>query len=80
MRAVRVSLAQTQRRVNQWTLEAIRRDAMFNAALIAHPDIVLALDPPIFLRRRTLAHRRDDPQAFNAALDALLPAHDRFYR
>ncbi len=76
MRAVIVPLSQIRERVEQWTLDGIRRDGLFNAALIAHPNIVLSLDPPICTRRRTiryLAHRLDDPQAFNAALDALMP-------
>lgn len=66
-----------------WTLAAIRKDRAFNAALIAHPNIVLELAPPIRRGKRViryLAHRLDDPQAFNRALDGLLPGNDRFYR
>lgn len=43
------------------------------AALIAHPNIVIALDPPAKAGRRTiryLAHRLDDPAAFIAAFSA----------
>jgi hypothetical protein len=82
IRAIVISLFQVSRRVDHWTLDSLRREGLFNAALIAYPNIVLELDPPARLGRRTVryvAHRLDDPQAFNAALDALLPAHDRLH-
>lgn len=83
LRAVTVPLEQVRQRVDQWTLDAIRQEGVFNAALIAHPNIVIELDPPLLHGRRAiryLAHKLDDPQAFNAALDALLTGHDRFHR
>jgi hypothetical protein len=79
LRAMVISLSQVARRVDHWTLDGLRREGLFNAALIAYPNIVLELDPPARFRQRTIryvAHRLDDPQAFNAALDALLPGHD----
>jgi hypothetical protein len=79
LRAVAVPITQVRARCEDWTLAAIRKEGAFNAATIAHPNIVLELDPPVRQGRRTiryLAHRLDDPQAFNAALDALLGRHD----
>lgn len=79
LRAVTVPITQVMARREDWTLAAIREEGVFNAALIAHPNIVLELDPPVRKGRRTiryLAHRLDDPQAFNVALDALLRRDD----
>ena len=78
LRAVTVPITQVRARREHWTLASIRQGA-FNAALIAHPNIVLELDPPVRKGRRTiryLAHRLDDPQGFNVALDALLRRDD----
>lgn len=83
LRTVTVPLAQIRRRHDHWTLDAIRREGVFNAALITHPNIVIELDPPLLSGQRIiryLAHKLDDPQAFNAALDDLLTGDDRFYR
>lgn len=83
LRAVRAPLVGIRGRVADWTLDDLRRAGLFNAALIAHPNIVLALDPPIRRGRHCwhyLAHRLDDPEAFNSALDGLLADHDRIHR
>lgn len=58
-----------------WTLAAIKAAGCFNAALVAHPNIVIELRAPMMWRRRPiryLAHRLDDPQTFRAAFDAWL--------
>ncbi|MFX4085871.1 hypothetical protein ACKU27_12305 [Sphingobium yanoikuyae] len=58
---------------DDWTLADLKAAGLFNGALIAHPNIVIALDPPAQAGRRTiryLAHRLDDPVAFNAAFSA----------
>ncbi|WBQ17348.1 hypothetical protein [Sphingobium yanoikuyae] len=55
---------------DDWTLADLKAAGLFNGALIAHPNIVIALDPPAQAGRRTiryLAHRLDDPTAFIAA-------------
>ena len=52
-----------------WTLAELRTAGLFNGALIAHPNIVVALDPPVQAGRRSirfLAHRLDEPSAFAA--------------
>lgn len=57
-----------------WTLADVKARGVVNGALIAHPNTVLRLDPPIVYRgrkREFLAHRFDDPKAFALALDAL---------
>lgn len=52
-----------------WTLAELRAAGWFNGALIAYPNIVVALDPPVNAGRqsiRFLAHRLDEPSAFAA--------------
>jgi len=52
--------------------EAKARDVL-NLALIAHPNVVIDLDPPLarrWRRVRALAHRLDDPAGFVAALES----------
>jgi hypothetical protein len=75
LRSVEVPIGQVKARREDWTVAGIRKAGAFNAALIAPPNVVLELDPPCRMGRRLirfLAHRLDDPQAFNAALDDLL--------
>lgn len=81
LRDVAVPLDQISR-CEQWTLDGLRREGLFNAGLIAHPNIVLRLRFPVRVGRRQvhyLAHRLDDPKAFNAALDALTSGNDRLH-
>ncbi|WP_394439927.1 hypothetical protein ACGGKE_03105 [Sphingobium naphthae] len=52
-----------------WTLKELRAAGVFNGALVAHPNIVVALDPPVQAGRGSipsLAHRLDEPSAFAA--------------
>lgn len=62
---------------NDWTLAELKAAGLFNGALVAHPNIVVALDPPVQAGRRTirfLAHRLDDPATFVAAFSARVSA------
>lgn len=55
--------------VENWTTDAVKTRDCFNAALIAYPNIVIALRHPVVMGRRTvtrLAHRLDDPGALRA--------------
>ena len=57
----------------EWTLAELRAAGLFNGGLIAHPNIVVELDPPVQTRRRSirfLAHRLDEPSDFVAAFSA----------
>jgi len=66
---------------DDWTLADLKAAGLFNGALIAHPNMVIALDPPAKSGRRTiryLAHRLDDPAAFIAAFGLLHPHPDLF--
>lgn len=56
-----------------WDAAAVKRRNVFNAALIAYPNVVLDLAAPVTMGRRqitALAHRLDNPEAFLAALAA----------
>lgn len=60
---------------SEWDRTLLKSRSSFNAALIAYPNIMIVLDPPVAMGRREihrLAHRLDDPQAFVAALDVIL--------
>jgi len=58
---------------------AIKRPGVANLALIAWPNVLIALHRPIKVRRRRIishvAHRLDDPAAFHAALAQLERGH-----
>lgn len=57
-----------------WDSATLKSRAVFNGALIAYPNILIALDPPVVMGRRQirwLAHKLDEPQAFVATLDAI---------
>lgn len=59
-----------------WDRAALKDRSLLNLALIAYPNVVLDLDPPIAGRRRTIravAHRFDDPVAFTQVVEALRP-------
>ena len=56
-----------------WDAAALKQPGVRKLSLIAWPNIVVDLDPPLPGRRRaivTVAHRLDDPAAFRAALAA----------
>ena len=57
--------------------EALKHRAVLNLALINYPNVMLDLDPPLVVRRRSLraiAHRLDDPSGFVAAISRLMAA------
>jgi hypothetical protein len=63
-----------------WDGAAIKHRSLLNLALVAYPNIVIDLHEPVMtggpLSRSivAIAHRLDDPQAFAAALGAVLRA------
>ncbi|MEG3165956.1 hypothetical protein U1701_15265 [Sphingomonas sp. PB2P19] len=74
LREVVVPLASVKALPTDWTAESLKARGVVNLALIAYPNIVIELDPPIVGERRTIttvAHRLDDPAAFTAALNAV---------
>ncbi len=76
MRSVTVPRSQVAGLRHDWTLADLEKAGVFNGALIAHPNIVVALDPPVRMGRRTiryLAHRLDDPAGFTRAIEAPVP-------
>lgn len=57
-----------------WPPGFLRQPGVANMALIAHPNVIVDLDPPQMSRRRpirSVAHRLDDPAAFVAALQTI---------
>ena len=59
--------------VDRWDKDLLKRRSTLNLALIAYPNIMIALRDPLPGRRavRHIAHRLDDPAAFRRAIDAL---------
>jgi hypothetical protein len=58
-----------------WPREALKQRSVLNLALLAYPNIMLDIDPPLAARRRSLravAHRLDDPAGFAAAIGRLI--------
>jgi hypothetical protein len=74
LRSLTVPLSQVAGLRSDWTLADLEAAGVFNGALIAHPNIVVALDPPVRMGRRTihyLAHRLDDPVGFRRMIENL---------
>jgi len=57
-----------------WDAAALKAEGVRNLALIAYPNVLVDLDPPLSGRRpvRAVAHRLDDPAAFAAAIERLV--------
>ncbi|MBV9900606.1 MAG: hypothetical protein JOZ90_05855 [Alphaproteobacteria bacterium] len=58
-----------------WPREALKERPVLNLGLINYPNVMLDLDPPLPVRRRSLqavAHRLDDPAAFVTAVARLI--------
>ncbi|MCW4461145.1 hypothetical protein OK349_05450 [Sphingomonas sp. BT-65] len=75
LRSLTVPRAQVAGLRPDWTLADLKHAGVLNGALLAYPNIVITLDPPARMGRRTvryLAHRLDDPAAFAAALGTQL--------
>ncbi|WP_240500055.1 hypothetical protein [Sphingomonas montana] len=62
-----------------WSAETLRQRGTLNLGLLAYPNIVIDLLPPVMGRRgrpvRAVAHRLDDPQAFRAWIATLPQAN-----
>lgn len=59
----------------EWDAGLLKSGTVFNGALVAYPNMLVALNRPLPMGRRRifwLAHRLDDPQAFAAALARLM--------
>ena len=66
-----VPLAQVAGLRESWDAAALKRSGVRKLSLIAWPDIVVDIDPPLPGRRgpvRAVAHRLDDPAGFARAL------------
>lgn len=71
LRSATISLGDIVAVAGEWPAERVRLEAI-NFALLAHPNVVLALRRPVAVgrrRRSAIAHRLDDPAAFTAALN-----------
>lgn len=74
LREVVVPLASVKLLPTVWTAESVKQRGVVNLALIAYPNVVIELDPPIPGKRAPItavAHRLDDPVGFTAALNAV---------
>jgi hypothetical protein len=63
----------------RWDAAALKEPGVFNAALIAYPNVVVDLRAPVSVGRRSvrsIAHRLDDPAAFARAIEALGAGHE----
>jgi hypothetical protein len=77
LRSARVPRAQVAGVRTAWPGEALKQRTVLNLALINYPNVMLDLDPPLLLRRRSvraIAHRLDDPPGFVAAVARLVEA------
>lgn len=59
----------------EWSSEWLKDRSVLNLALIAYPNVVVMLEPPIRTRKGraivAVAHRLDNPAGFADAIDAL---------
>lgn len=76
LKSVRIPVASIVRLRTSWPSEALKERGVLNLALIAYPNAMLELDPPLPGRRplHAVAHRLDDPAGFAAAVSRLLEA------
>jgi hypothetical protein len=71
LRSIEVPLAQVAGLAEAWTAADLKRRDVLNLALVAYPNVMVALREPARGRRgpiATIAHRLDDPAGFAAAL------------
>jgi len=74
LRSVAVPLDRVAGLRAAWTAEELKRREVLNLALLAWPNVMVEVDPPVRVRRRAIgaiAHKLDDPAAFAAAIRAL---------
>jgi hypothetical protein len=75
LRCVRIPASQVTGCRLGFTDGDVKQPGVLNLALIAYPNVLLDLDPPLPGRRtpvRTVAHRLDDAAGFGTAVEALL--------
>jgi hypothetical protein len=73
LRTVEVPLAHIAGIQRHWDSALLKQPGTVNLALIAYPNVLIALDPPVVTRRRPIhavAHKLDAPDAFLEALGA----------
>lgn len=70
LKRIEVPIAEVAGLVRDWDAALVRRRDTLNLALLAYPNVVIALTGPRPGRRGIvrIAHRLDDPAAFGAAL------------
>lgn len=62
---------------SDWGGASLKNGGTVNLALIAYPNVLVDLDPPLQRRRRSVhavGHRLSDPAAFTRAIDRLVAA------
>lgn len=77
LRRVDVPRAQVAGLKESWDGESSKHRGVVKLSLIAYPNVVIDIDPPLPTRRggvTAVAHRLDDPAAFRTALAAWLYA------
>lgn len=64
--------------IAHWDAQTLKQSGTLNCALIAYPNVVLTVEPPVMVRRmgrdqsvNAVAHRLDDPAAFARAIQAI---------
>jgi hypothetical protein len=71
-----VPLAQVAGVRQSFPSAALKEPGVVNLALIAYPNVLLDVEPPLELRSskaRSIADRLEEPAAFARALERLLP-------
>ena len=74
LKGVDVPLGNVRGLRGSWDAAALRQRGVLNLALIAYPNVVIDLREPVRSGRRavgTVAHRLDDPAAFERAIEGL---------
>jgi len=78
MKGVDVPIDRIGGLMDHFTAETFKDRSVRNFALIAFPNVVVKIDPPLMMRRlgkeaviAAIAHRLDDPAAFVRAIEAL---------
>lgn len=75
MHGFNIPAGQVARLRTNFTSEDVKRPGIADLCLLAYPNVLLDLDPPLPGKRRPIngiAHRLDDPNGFAAAVARLL--------
>ncbi|HEX8446652.1 MAG TPA: hypothetical protein VF649_08560 [Sphingomonas sp.] len=77
LRTVAVPVSAISGLRDAWSATDLKQQGVVNLGLLAYPNIVIDLDPPVAGRRawpiRAIAHRLDDPAAFRGWVATLPP-------